>query len=1116
MAFTYLAGFNVDGWVGILTPNPISRLHVGPDGPANAAVASAQGVTITGTDAILSLLSEDDDTTVATSIGMGRFNAGTGALIDNWGITTWYDTGSTGSNLSDRLAINYGVSASQWGNSEKVSITREGDVGIGITNPGSKLHVRETTANTGVAIELEAASWDANLILKNDSATWEILNDRTVTGGVNGTLSFYKGAYHMVIQPTGNVGIGTQTPDAKLNITDGGTQVAISTTYLAHLQSSSNCGLAITAGSTSNNYIAFGDSDNYDEGIINYNNSTRSFAFRTADGTLDDLVIDSSGNVGIGTTTVNYPLTTYSDTAEATNEFVSVAGKAVGVNQFVGIGLSGYVAGNGAVKAGMILQRKGSYGIGDIHFLNNSTADNTDAVIGDSKMVIEDGGNVGIGTTSPLGRLHVENSVVRGNVNGGANNIIIEENGYSGMTILSSSGNAGQIHFGDQDAQNIGMLQYWHNTNSMAFTVNNSESMSINSTGGVTINGLSSGNVVSNSSGLLSVQSLPANGQNLSLGEGYAANIREKYYRTGKTVYPSSVGYQYANLLQQGIFNDSSLLTNMVATETGIINSDRPENGNGDFKFFRNSPASRVGSDGYIEKERINYLLQSNSLDISPWGATDLSVAHGAIDPSGGNTAWTVTATAANGIIQQAVSLTNSRVFSIYAKSGSFTYLRIGGYGGTQSYANFNLSTGTSTTTGTNPNVAIENVGNGWYRCTVYLIGGTTGGVQIFPSNSSTGNATSAGSVLLWNAQLEKGQAATEYIGTATVAVVEGVKANVPRIDYLNGVGELLLEPTSTNVVGNNSEMIGASLVTLSQTISPEGVLSGIKLSETATSGQHYARMTASIVSGTQYYFSFYVKKGTEDSVSVYTQSNTISSNCTVTFSTESISVGGGTGGAITSVGNGWYRVSYRTAAAIINNSYMSIYMTVSSLNSYAGDVSKYTEYYGVQLETAPILTSLIPTYGSALTRANENIYVMNMNENNLAIGANSATLMLDFSFYYSASGDSVIFRSEASQVGRGYLYARSIGFADTWGHSGFATTVDGANTKVIWRVDSLSSGTFYKDGAKGLDVSGTAWADIGQINISGYYGTMRVRGIYFAPTALTNAQCATLTTITQ
>ena len=132
-----------------------------------------------------------------------------------------------------------------------------------------------------------------------------------VTGNSTGALTFLvKNAIgaaqdlveQMRITTGGNVGIGTTTPDAKLNVTDGGTQVAISSTYLAHLQSASNCGLAITAGSSSNNYIAFGDSDNYDEGIINYNNSTRSFAFRTADGALDDLVIDSLGNVGIGTT----------------------------------------------------------------------------------------------------------------------------------------------------------------------------------------------------------------------------------------------------------------------------------------------------------------------------------------------------------------------------------------------------------------------------------------------------------------------------------------------------------------------------------------------------------------------------------------------------------------------------------------------------------------------------------------------------------------------------------------------------------------------------------------------------------------------------------------------
>ena len=81
-------------------------------------------------------------------------------------------------------------------------------------------------------------------------------------------------------------------------------------------------------------------------------------------------------------------------------------------------------------------------------------------------------GAVGIGTSSPLGKVHIYNSSVRTSVNGGSDNLVIEENGYSGLTILSNNANAGQIHFGDQDNYNIGMIQYFHSDNSMRFAAN--------------------------------------------------------------------------------------------------------------------------------------------------------------------------------------------------------------------------------------------------------------------------------------------------------------------------------------------------------------------------------------------------------------------------------------------------------------------------------------------------------------------------------------------------------------------------------------------------------------------------------------------------------------------
>ena len=131
----------------------------------------------------------------------------------------------------------------------------------------------------------------------------------------------------------------------------------------------------------------------------------------------------------------------------------------------------------------------------------------------------------------------------------------------------------------------------------------------------------------------------------------------------------------------------------------------------------------------------------------------------------------------------------------------------------------------------------------------------------------------------------------------------------------------MVLEPQRTNLITYSEELSAESNVTLSNTISPDGTLSGLKINETTSNSQHYSgSYHASVVDdGTIYTVSFYVKKGTYDTVKAYTGSNRISAQLNITFSTESTSLSGSSSVSgsnfMEDAGNGWYRVGFSATA---------------------------------------------------------------------------------------------------------------------------------------------------------------------------------------------------------
>ena len=470
-------------------------------------------------------------------------------------------------------------------------------------------------------------------------------------------------------------------------------------------------------------------------------------------------------------------------------------------------------------------------------------------------------------------------------------------------------------------------------------------------------------------------------------------------------------------------YDDASLvfLPSGGAGKDGKAYSIKPTNGDGDFTFSRGSnlTATRIDSNGLIEKGRENLLKDSNSFNPSgtAWNLTTAyTVTSGQEGYDGSNNAWLLDKlnTLNDYFLQVSIIGMSGSVIteSIYAKAGTEVGLMLYNSNG---YAHWNLSSGTLISEGGNPiSSSIESVGNGWYRCSLTVDGDSSYDrmmIKVVDSNA----ANSSGSIYIQDAQIELGLVATEYIESGASSGKGGLLGNEPRFNYPIGGGSphLLLESQRTNLIESSEYFessywgIGGSATRQLRTsvTAPDGSNAVYLLSGGGEdASDRLQNNLGDITANGNHIFSVFVK-GTGVATQFRLRNNSGAVNHVVydidssgNFTLNSQDATDNYYGA-ENYGNGWYRVYLKITPAAGNN-YLQMFPDILDANG-----SVYI--WGAQADASNYLTSYIPNHsGGSVSRESEVVQTADVSSLNL-IGQNEGVFFLDYEFLDGQAAES-------------------------------------------------------------------------------------------------------------
>ena len=369
---------------------------------------TATGVDVTGNLA----LGNNDKVVLGDTSNLQIFSTGTSAYIAESGSGDLYIKGSS-IYLNDSDNNQY-IHMSDTGTGGTVILKHNAVSKLSTTSTG--IDVTGTATMDGLTVEASSASV---AVISGTSGNSTILLGDTAdnnkgriiyTNSIDTMKLLTNGSEAMRIDSSGRVGIGTVSPSTDLEVSNAG-----------------NSTIRITAGTTANSRVQFGDSGDVNIGAINYEHASNEMSFTTNNA--EAFRIDSSQNLLVGTTST--PATLTGTSTESGIGFDGTAGYGV----FVRNGSTPLYANRLGTDGEIFSLRKNGAPVGNL------------SAIGGRLNIISNNGSSGGGlrldsAIRPLDRL---GAVTNGATDLGASSARFKDLYLSGGVYLGGTGSANKL-----------------------------------------------------------------------------------------------------------------------------------------------------------------------------------------------------------------------------------------------------------------------------------------------------------------------------------------------------------------------------------------------------------------------------------------------------------------------------------------------------------------------------------------------------------------------------------------------------------------------------------------------------------------------------------------------